>query len=256
VVTRRPALPAIRAPLSAQWQALVGFVTQLDEATLAKPSSLPEWTVGELVAHLVSSASSVTRRALTADAAKAAGRPTLDIVGWARAAEPLADQVAQRAKDTYRSGASLPEAVASAETFLDDLPNPAWPVRHPAGLMRLDDFLVSRVVEAVVHADDLDHAFPHDKAALGLATRALAGILASVAPGRSVEVRVPPYTAVQCIAGPRHTRGTPPNVVETDPLTWLRLATGRVNWDQALAAGAVTASGERADLSSELPLLR
>jgi len=77
-----------------------------------------------------------------------------------------------------------------------------------------------------------------------------------VAPGRSVEVRVPPYAAVQCIAGPRHARGNPPNVVETDPLTWLRLATGRVSWDQALAAGAVTASGERADLSSELPLLR
>jgi hypothetical protein len=122
--------------------------------------------------------------------------------------------------------------------------------------MRLDDFLVSRVVEAVVHADDLDQAFPHDKAALGLATRTLAGILATIAPGRSVEIRVPPYSAVQCIAGPRHTRGTPPNVVETDPLTWLRLATGRVTWDQALAAGAVTASGERADLSSELPLLR
>jgi uncharacterized protein (TIGR03083 family) len=256
VVIRRPALPAIRTPLSAQWQALVGYVAQLDEPTLAQPSSLPEWTVGELVAHLVSSASSVTRRALPAAEARAAGRPTLDLVGWARAAETLADQVAQRAKDTYRSGASLPEAVAAAETFLDDLPDPAWPVRHPARLMRLDDFLVSRVVEAVVHSDDLDHVFPHDKAALGLATRTLAGILATVAPGRSVEVRVPPYTAVQCIAGPRHTRGTPPNIVETDPLTWLRLATGRISWDQALAAGAVTASGERADLSSELPLLR
>ena len=88
------------------------------------------------------------------------------------------------------------------------------------------------------------------------ATRTLAGILAAVAPGHTVEVRVPPYAAVQCIAGPRHTRGTPPNVVEADPLTWLRLATGRVSWNQALAAGTVTASGERADLSSELPLLR
>jgi len=256
VVIRRPALPAIRRSLSAQWLALVDYVAQLDEPTLAQRSSLPEWTVGELVAHLVSSASSVTRRALPAADARAAGRPTLDLVGWARAAEKLADQVAQRAKHTYRSGASLPEAVAAAEAFLAGLPDPAWPVRHPAGLMRLDDFLVSRVVEAVVHADDLDHVFPHDKAALGLATRTLAGILAAVAPGHTVEVRVPPYAAVQCIAGPRHTRGTPPNVVEADPLTWLRLATGRVSWNQALAAGTVTASGERADLSSELPLLR
>ena len=67
-------------------------------------------------------------------------------------------------------------------------------------------------------------------------------------PGRSVEVRVPPFVAVQAIAGPRHTRGTPPNVVETDPLTWLRLATGRVAWVDAVAANALRASGTRADL--------
>ncbi|MDQ1722803.1 MAG: hypothetical protein QOI26_2537, partial [Pseudonocardiales bacterium] len=64
-----------------------------------------------------------------------------------------------------------------------------------------------------------------------------------------------PFAAVQCIAGPRHTRGTPPNVVETDPVTFLRLATGRADWSQALAAGQVQASGNRADLSEQLPLL-
>lgn len=254
--TRRPELPTIRAALSAEWHALVGYVGRLDAETLAAQSSLPAWTVGDLVAHLVSSASSVTRRALPADAVRTAGRPTLDIVGWARGSEKLADQVAQRARDVRKSGATLAEAVAAAEAFLDQLQDPAWPVRHPLGLMRLDDFLVSRVVEAVVHADDLDHAFPHDRAALGLATRTLGGILAAVAPGRSVELRVPPYTAVQCIPGPRHTRGTPPNVIETDPLTWLRLATGRITWDDARVAGSVSASGERADLSSVLPLLR
>ncbi|WP_460756782.1 sterol carrier family protein [Myceligenerans cantabricum] len=79
--------------------------------------------------------------------------------------------------------------------------------------------------------------------------------LADVAPGNSVEVRVPPAGAVQAVAGPRHTRGTPPNVVETDPETWLGLATGRVNWSDALSDGRVTASGERADLSLLLPLL-
>jgi len=78
--------------------------------------------------------------------------------------------------------------------------------------------------------------------------------LASVAPGRSVEVRVPPDGAVQAVEGPRHTRGTPPNVVETDPQTWLALATGAESWHEALAAGRVHASGERADLAAWLPL--
>lgn len=66
---------------------------------------------------------------------------------------------------------------------------------------------------------------------------------------------MPPYAAVQCVGGPRHTRGTPPNVIETDPLTWLRLAAGTLTWADAKAAGRVYASGERADLSDYLPLL-
>ena len=78
--------------------------------------------------------------------------------------------------------------------------------------------------------------------------------LADVAPGNSVEVRVPPDGAVQAVAGPRHTRGTPPNVVETDPRTWLELAAGALTWSDAVAAGRVHASGERADLADWLPL--
>jgi hypothetical protein len=93
-----------------------------------------------------------------------------------------------------------------------------------------------------------------DRAVLRRATLHLLGALASAAPGRSVEVRVPPFGAVQCVAGTRHTRGTPPNVVETDPLTWLRLATGRLTWTSAVAEGLVTASGTRADLSPYLPV--
>lgn len=79
--------------------------------------------------------------------------------------------------------------------------------------------------------------------------------LAQDAPGRSVEVRVPPYAAVQCISGVRHTRGTPPNVIETDARTWLELATGRLTWADAVADDRVTASGSRADLSAQLPLV-
>lgn len=78
--------------------------------------------------------------------------------------------------------------------------------------------------------------------------------LAEQAPGRSVEVRVPPFGAVQCIEGPRHTRGTPTNVIETDAATWLRLFTGATDWASERAAGRVRASGQRADLSEVLPL--
>ncbi|ATE57695.1 MULTISPECIES: sterol carrier family protein [Actinosynnema] len=91
---------------------------------------------------------------------------------------------------------------------------------------------------------------------LAAAVRLSLRTLEHAAPGHTVEVRVPPFAAVQCVAGPRHTRGTPPNVVETDPRTWLELATGRLTWESALAASRVTASGTRADLSEHLPLLR
>ncbi len=85
-------------------------------------------------------------------------------------------------------------------------------------------------------------------------TKHLLAVLAERAPGHSVEVRVPPYGAVQCIPGVRHTRGTPPAVVETDPETWIALATGELAWSDAVAAGRVAASGERSDLSPWLPL--
>ena len=91
--------------------------------------------------------------------------------------------------------------------------------------------------------------------ALRAAVTFLLGVLADRAPGRAVEVRVPPYAAVQCIEGPRHTRGTPPNVVETDPVTWISLAAGRTGWAQAAAAGKIRASGPRADLAAYLPLI-
>lgn len=74
------------------------------------------------------------------------------------------------------------------------------------------------------------------------------------APGNSVEVRVPPFGVTQCVEGPRHTRGTPPNVIECDAATWLGMVTGQVAWADAVAAGKVAASGLRADLSPFLPL--
>ncbi len=97
-------------------------------------------------------------------------------------------------------------------------------------------------------------AEPADLAARRTAVRFTLEELADVAPGHTVEVRVPPDGAVQAVEGPRHTRGTPPNVVETDAETWLGLVTGTVGWDDAVSDGRVRASGERADLRAWLPL--
>jgi len=101
----------------------------------------------------------------------------------------------------------------------------------------------------------LDGGPAPERAVLRAAVKESLAALAAVAPGRSVEVRVPPYGAVQCIAGPRHTRGTPPNVVETDARTWLALAVGRLDWSTAVVNGAVVASGARAaEIARYLPL--
>ncbi|WP_327089006.1 sterol carrier family protein [Nonomuraea sp. NBC_01738] len=112
----------------------------------------------------------------------------------------------------------------------------------------LADVLVGAVATAY------ERGLAPERAAERLAVRHLLNQLATTAPGRTVEVRVPPHAAVQAIEGPRHTRGTPPNVVETDPRTWIMLALGQLSWAEAMAKGAVQASGARADLSGHLPL--
>lgn len=112
----------------------------------------------------------------------------------------------------------------------------------------LPDALVAAVLAAY------DRGLRPERDAGRQAVRYLLDKLATTAPGRTVEIRVPPYAAVQAIAGPRHTRGTPPNVVEMDGRTWIELALGRLTWDEAMAKGAVSASGSRADLSAHLPL--
>ena len=108
-------------------------------------------------------------------------------------------------------------------------------------------------VAAVLRALDADAA-PQEQAQR-VAVRYLLGLLAARHPGRVLEVRIPPVAAVQCLPGPAHTRGTPPNVVETDPVTWIRLAAGRLGWADAVGSGAVHASGPRADLAPYLPLI-
>ncbi len=127
------------------------------------------------------------------------------------------------------------------------LGEPAWAGPSEA------EALGRECVRAVLAATDAGSA-PCREALRGAVTYLL-GLLAGRAPGKAVEVRVPPYAAVQCIEGPRHTRGTPPNVVETDPATWIALAAGRAGWAEAVATGKVRASGPRSDLSAWLPLL-
>ena len=94
----------------------------------------------------------------------------------------------------------------------------------------------------------------HTRADLRLLTKHFLALLSERAPGRSVEVRVPPYAAAQVVPGVRHTRGTPPAVIELDAATWIALATGTTRWAEAMESGLVRASGERADLAPYLPL--
>lgn len=102
-----------------------------------------------------------------------------------------------------------------------------------------------------------DTAPPPPRNQLATAVRITARALAAAAPGHSVEVRIPPFVAVQCVEGPRHTRGTPPNVVETDPRTWLLLVTGLQDFAAARESGVLHASGQRAsDIARWLPLVR
>ena len=120
----------------------------------------------------------------------------------------------------------------------------------PARLRPLAAAEIAAVLERIDGADgkaaDLD---------VRAAVKHFLAVLTTRYPGKSVEVRVPPYAAVQCIEGARHTRGTPPAVVETDAPTWLALARGQLSFSDAIAAGRVRASGERSDLTPQLPLL-
>lgn len=129
--------------------------------------------------------------------------------------------------------------------------------------VRIDDALGRAAVAAVraiaeregAVADARVLAASVDRSTLAMAVRYTLQLLAEQAPGGTVEVRVPPHGAVQCIEGPKHTRGTPPNVVETDAATWLALATGDLSWADARTSGRVHASGQRADLADVLPVL-
>jgi hypothetical protein len=158
--------------------------------------------------------------------------------------EPAEKGAGRRAPARVKTAQRLRAAVDEQRAALGE---PAWTGPSEAAALGRE------AVRAVLAA--MDAGLVPAREALRAAVTFLLGALADRAPGKAVEVRVPPYAAVQCIEGPRHSRGTPPNVVETDPVTWITLAAGRAAWAQAVATGKVRASGPRADLSAWLPLL-
>ncbi|MGW4880279.1 sterol carrier family protein [Streptomyces sp. NPDC004262] len=248
-----------RAAVLAQFAHVRDAVRTLTPEQLALPTRLGEWTVRDLVAHIGMALTAVQRALDEPEPAKA----DAVLLDWPFRTATNSAAISDFTRRLADGHPDLDAYLAAADDGLR-----ALLAAHPgsrllatsAGAMSLDDYLVTRAVELVVHTDDLGAAVPgldvpHDRQALAACTRLLADALAVKAPGGSTEVRVPPYAVVQCVEGPRHTRGTPPNVVETDPLTWIRLATGRLAWQEALAQARVRASGERADIGGLLPLM-
>jgi uncharacterized protein (TIGR03083 family) len=255
--------PTAADALVEQSRALTAWIQHLPDDAYGLATVLDGWDVRMLVAHLVL----IERGTVRVLGLPSREKPLAPYAFVARY-RPSVDAIAASTSDTAgdHSGpelaAQFSEAVEAAAVALAD---PYPPVlQAPRGPFRAEDWIETRIVELVVHSDDLNRSLP-DRApvpllrpALARTARALTQMLAEAHPGRSVEVRIPPFAAVQCGVGdpgPTHTRGTPPNVVETDAVTFLRLATGRTEWSSAVSSGVVRASGLRADLSSALPLM-
>lgn len=251
---------ATRRAVVAGWRAVERLVDGVPDDAFDLPTRLGEWRVAELVGHLSRNPSHIARML-----AGARAEPTVRVGAGDYYASTAPDPaIAARG---VAEAADKPPAVLRAE--LHRLTDEAVELLDRLGddqvldtgtrSLTLADYLPSRCVEASVHSLDLAAATGLDPGldgeALGVAVRLLATTLAARVPGRSVELRIPPYIAVQCVEGPRHTRGTPANVVELAGPVWLELATGRLAWADAVASGRVSASGERADLSAYLPVM-
>jgi uncharacterized protein (TIGR03083 family) len=249
----------VAAPLMAQGRLAADWLADLDDAGWDAATVLPDWDVRTLAGHLV-----LVHEGLVRHLARVSVEPPLPnavfVRRYRRDVSLIEASTRRIAAETTPGGllARLRNSLDAVGVALAQ-PVPAV-IDTPRGPVRPVDFVATRVIEVVVHCDDLSRSTERtsislDRDALALATRELVAIAAAQVPGRTVELRVPPFAATQLIAGPRHTRGTPPNVVETDPVTWLRLATGRVHWADEVRAGRVRASGQRSDLSDCLPLL-
>jgi uncharacterized protein (TIGR03083 family) len=243
-----------------QSAALADWLSELPEDAFARPSVLEGWHLRTLLGHVVHVQRGLAARLLD----RSTDRPA-PLAEYVRQYRPAAGHIDAETRRTAgdHSSTELIDALRDTAPILASgrASGPRTVVLGGRGATTAQDWVSSRLVDIVVHSDDFSRSLPErspvplHRPALAAATRTLAEILAAQAPGRSVELRVPPFIAVQAVEGLRHTRGTPPNVVETDPVTWLRLATGRLLFAEAMSSGAVRASGTRADLTDHLPVL-
>jgi uncharacterized protein (TIGR03083 family) len=257
--------PRPQEALLEQSRTVLGWLHGLAAEAFERPSVLPGWNVLQLAGHLV-----VVHSGLRQSLDEQTKGPPLPIYEFVRRYRRDVEMITAATLEAS-AGLAVREVLVRLEAAIDDLATrfeadvqPSQVINTRRGPTTIEDYIATRIIELVVHTDDLNRSIPEatpavlHRGALSRCTRTLAAILAGQHPGRSVEVRVPPYAAVQCAIGdpgPSHTRGTPPNVVETNPLTFLRLTTGRITWADAVADGAVHASGLRADLAGVLPLL-
>ena len=252
----------LEAAYAAQQAALVSWLRALPSAAAERPSRLAGWTVQQLAFHTTEVPRALTR----ALASEPPSERPLSIAGYTAKWRDSAAQIEQRdragadglsladlAALHEQQGAAMLAALGAAEA--DRV------VAARRGPIRVTDLLSTRVNELVVHSLDLSASVPQvapvelDKQALGVSCRMLAAILAERVPGRTVELRVPPYAAVQCVEGPRHTRGTPANVVEVAPVTWVELATGRLSWTEAWLPGDCRSAASAPTSPRHLPVL-
>lgn len=252
-----------RAVLEAEWAVVRPWIDTIPEAAMDRPSVLEGWTVRDLIAHV-----STGIAVISAAEPSEAPAPTVGHADYVGSYPAVADRIAEGARRLAAErrddlGALLDSAWAGVMAAAD-----GWGtderrlVEVKRGTVRVSELLQTRILEVLVHGDDLARSVPeipppaHDRGALREMVKLLLGALVERAPGRSVEVRVPPFAAVQVIEGTSHTRGTPPNTVEADPLTWIRVACGRIPWADAEADGTLRVSGTRApEVATHLPLL-
>ena len=258
-----PSHQALLAAVQEQAGLIADLVATIPDDAFDRPTRAGSWTVAVLVTHLARVHSSV----LDVLARPVTGPPELtarDYFGVARSYAPdvsrlAGEQAAGKTPVQLREG--LAEACAAGVTALAETDEHRV-VQTRGGAMTLRELTWTRLVEQVVHVLDLRAALLADEAqawlspsGMTLACRLIAERAVDAEPGGAVELRVPPRVAVQLGAGSKHTRGTPPNTVETDQVTFVELAAARISWADAVRTGRLRVKGDRADLSRLLPLL-
>ena len=252
----------VRKALTAQVETIEAAAHRITPEQLTLPSGLPGWDVHTLLVHIALQIDALPR--LLSMPEPAASVPEVDLSTWARSTAGKADELDREHPRGGRArhgpgAARVDEAVEELEPVLESAVRADVLLPHGFGAMRALDFTVTRLVELVVHSDDLTRAtgvrVPLDRMALASVCAASDRHAGGEGPGPLGRGAHPAVRRDAVRRGPRHTRGTPPNVVETDPLTWMRLATGRTTWADARSRRVLQASGDRADISEHLPVL-